>query len=140
LEATFERTHYPEIRTVDDLSSELNLSIERISIWFQNRRARFKKTRKLNAQASRFENEERTPVSPSPSKLAVSTHLESKLPVQLTPPDASFSPAYFNQSHQVPFTYLPTSSVNHSKFYQPYANTRFESNLNIYFPYILIYT
>ena len=47
LESTFQKTHYPEIRMVDDLSSMLNLSTERISIWFQNRRARFKKTRKL---------------------------------------------------------------------------------------------
>lgn len=47
LESTFQKTHYPEIRMVDDLSSTLNLSTERISIWFQNRRARFKKSRKL---------------------------------------------------------------------------------------------
>jgi hypothetical protein len=32
---------------VDDLSETLKLSTERISIWFQNRRARFKKARKL---------------------------------------------------------------------------------------------
>ena len=47
LESTFQKTHYPEIRMVDDLSSMLSLSTERISIWFQNRRARFKKSRKL---------------------------------------------------------------------------------------------
>jgi hypothetical protein len=55
LEATFQRTHYPEIRVVDDLSTMLNLSIERISIWFQNRRARFKKARKLETHDSRFD-------------------------------------------------------------------------------------
>ncbi len=47
MEATFQKTHYPEIRMVDDLSETLKLSTERISIWFQNRRARFKKARKL---------------------------------------------------------------------------------------------
>lgn len=50
LEQTFQKAQYPEIKVVDDLSSMLNLSTERISIWFQNRRARFKKARKLHAQ------------------------------------------------------------------------------------------
>lgn len=54
LESTFQKTHYPEIRVVDDLSSMLNLSTERISIWFQNRRARFKKARKLETQENRL--------------------------------------------------------------------------------------
>lgn len=57
LESTFQKTHYPEIRVVDDLSSMLNLSTERISIWFQNRRARFKKARKLETQENRMSME-----------------------------------------------------------------------------------
>ncbi|CAF0913630.1 unnamed protein product [Brachionus calyciflorus] len=56
LEATFQKTHYPEIRVVDDLSSMLNLSTERISIWFQNRRARFKKARKLETKENLMES------------------------------------------------------------------------------------
>lgn len=54
LEATFQKTPYPEIRMVDDLSQMLNLSTEKISIWFQNRRARSKKARKLENQENRF--------------------------------------------------------------------------------------
>lgn len=46
LEAVFEKTHYPEVQLVDRLSEKLNLSIERISIWFQNRRAKDKKAKK----------------------------------------------------------------------------------------------
>lgn len=53
LEATFQRANYPDIRTVDDLSDMLNLSTERISIWFQNRRARHKKAKKLVAKENR---------------------------------------------------------------------------------------
>ena len=53
LEATFQRANYPDIRTVDDLSDMLNLSTERISIWFQNRRARFKKAKKAVAKENR---------------------------------------------------------------------------------------
>ena len=46
LEAIFLKSHYPEVHVVDRLSDKLGLSIERISVWFQNRRAKFKKTKK----------------------------------------------------------------------------------------------
>jgi hypothetical protein len=55
LENTFQRTHYPEVQVVDKLSETMNLSIERISIWFQNRRARFKRSRKLDNRESRLD-------------------------------------------------------------------------------------
>ena len=46
LEAIFQKSHYPEVHVVDRISEKLGLSIERISVWFQNRRAKFKKTKK----------------------------------------------------------------------------------------------
>ena len=46
LEAVFQKSHYPEVNMVDRLSDKLGLSIERISVWFQNRRAKYKKTKK----------------------------------------------------------------------------------------------
>lgn len=46
LEAAFNLTHYPDTNQVDRMSTALGLSIERISIWFQNRRAKFKKSAK----------------------------------------------------------------------------------------------
>ena len=55
---TFERTHYPDVNIIDRLSSLLNLSTERISVWFQNRRARFKKIKKpVNFNKSSDEND-----------------------------------------------------------------------------------
>ena len=49
LEAIFIKQHYPEVHLVDKLSEKLNLSVERISVWFQNRRAKFKKTNRNRA-------------------------------------------------------------------------------------------
>ncbi|RNA43654.1 paired box Pax-6 isoform X3 [Brachionus plicatilis] len=49
LEAVFQKSHYPEVHVVDRLSDKLGLSIERISVWFQNRRAKYKKTKKPSA-------------------------------------------------------------------------------------------
>jgi hypothetical protein len=51
LDAAFLRTHYPDVNVIDKLANILDLSTERISIWFQNRRARFKKL-KLNDKQS----------------------------------------------------------------------------------------
>lgn len=50
LETAFEKNHYPDVNTVDRLANMLNLSTDRISIWFQNRRARFKKAKKGNGE------------------------------------------------------------------------------------------
>jgi hypothetical protein len=46
LEAAFLRTHYPDVNIIDRLANMLSLSTERISVWFQNRRARFKRAKK----------------------------------------------------------------------------------------------
>lgn len=46
LEAAFERTHYPDVNVVDRLATMLSLTTERISVWFQNRRAKYKRTYK----------------------------------------------------------------------------------------------
>ncbi|CAF0911048.1 unnamed protein product [Brachionus calyciflorus] len=46
LESTFANTHYPDVNLIDRLSRLTNLTTERISVWFQNRRARFKRSKK----------------------------------------------------------------------------------------------
>ncbi len=56
MEATFQKTHYPDVAVVDRLAQVLNLGTERISIWFQNRRARYKKDRKLLADQNKQVN------------------------------------------------------------------------------------
>ena len=48
MESTFQVSHYPEVSVVDRLSNFLKLSPERIAVWFQNRRARFKRAKKNN--------------------------------------------------------------------------------------------
>jgi len=56
LEATFEKTHYPDVSIVDRLSDVLSLATERICIWFQNRRARFKKQKKNDPGSANSED------------------------------------------------------------------------------------
>ena len=51
-EQVFEQTHYPDSAIREQLSLSLNLSISRIQIWFQNRRAKFRKMDMINRNSN----------------------------------------------------------------------------------------
>ena len=136
LEAIFLKSHYPEVHVVDRLSDKLGLSIERISVWFQNRRAKFKKTKKpvpnnsadlkkdIDAiLSSTSRSETTTETTENSSHSGYQSETINKLPhMPATTTAGNYYNAFQNYAFSQPIVQPSTSDMHSTNTYQSYSS------------------